>query len=69
MLLTSDCLAGIDSDTGRYSSLGKSLISPICSAVGEGRVALDAPVRRYVPEFASTDAVTDEVTVLRLLQR
>ncbi|MET8872766.1 serine hydrolase domain-containing protein [Nocardia sp. NPDC004604] len=35
--------------------------------VAEGRVELDAPVRRYVPEFAPTDAAADEITVLRLL--
>ncbi|WP_433758019.1 serine hydrolase domain-containing protein [Nocardia sp. CA-135398] len=35
--------------------------------VAEGRVELDAPVRRYVPEFAPSDAVADEITVLRLL--
>ncbi|MEV6257710.1 serine hydrolase domain-containing protein [Nocardia sp. NPDC051911] len=35
--------------------------------VAEGRVELDAPVRRYVPEFAPADAATDEITVLRLL--
>ncbi|WP_067889664.1 serine hydrolase domain-containing protein [Nocardia vaccinii] len=33
----------------------------------EGRVELDAPVRRYVPEFAPTDAAADEITVMRLL--
>ncbi|SUA77086.1 Esterase estB [Nocardia otitidiscaviarum] len=35
--------------------------------VAEGRVELDAPVRRYVPEFAPTDAVAEEITVMRLL--
>ncbi|MEU0505979.1 serine hydrolase domain-containing protein [Nocardia sp. NPDC005998] len=35
--------------------------------VAEGRVELDAPVRRYVPEFAPTDAAADKITVLRLL--
>ncbi|MEV4129268.1 serine hydrolase domain-containing protein [Nocardia sp. NPDC049707] len=36
--------------------------------VAEGRVELDAPVRRYVPEFAPADpAAADEITVLRLL--
>ncbi|MEU2042422.1 serine hydrolase domain-containing protein [Nocardia niwae] len=35
--------------------------------VAEGRVELDAPVRRYVPEFAPADTATDEITVLRLL--
>ncbi|MBF6133626.1 beta-lactamase family protein [Nocardia otitidiscaviarum] len=35
--------------------------------VAEGRVELDAPVRRYVPEFAPTDAVADAITVMRLL--
>lgn len=33
--------------------------------VAEERVELDAPVRRYVPEFAPTDA--DDITVMRLL--
>ncbi len=36
--------------------------------VAEGRVELDAPVRRYVPEFApAADAGADEITVMRLL--
>lgn len=35
--------------------------------VADGRVELDAPVRRYVPEFAAADAATDEITVMRLL--
>ncbi|WP_063051958.1 serine hydrolase domain-containing protein [Nocardia arthritidis] len=35
--------------------------------VAEGRVELDAPVRRYAPEFVPTDAAADEITVLRLL--
>ncbi|MEU2102806.1 serine hydrolase domain-containing protein [Nocardia sp. NPDC019255] len=35
--------------------------------VAAGRVELDAPVRRYVPEFAPADAAADEITVVRLL--
>ncbi|WP_218004213.1 serine hydrolase domain-containing protein [Nocardia araoensis] len=35
--------------------------------VADGRVELDAPVRRYVPEFTPTAAAADEITVLRLL--
>ena len=36
--------------------------------VADGRVDLDAPVRRYVPEFTPADpAAADRITVLRLL--
>lgn len=53
----------------QFGSTGKTYTSTaILRLVDQGRVELDAPVRRYVPELRLADeAVAEKVTVLQLL--
>src|SRR5436190_3104145 len=53
----------------QFGSTGKTYTATaIMRLVEEGKVDLDAPVRRYLPEFALKDAsVAESVTVLQLL--
>ncbi|MEO3876483.1 serine hydrolase domain-containing protein [Nonomuraea sp. B12E4] len=57
-----DTLFPVGSVTKTYTA------SALLRLVAEGRVELDAPVRRYVPEFVPADpGATAEITVLNLL--
>src|SRR5436853_7715181 len=60
----------VDKDTlFQFGSTGKTFTATaLMRFVEEGKVDLDAPVRRYLPDFALKDeSVAENVTVLQLL--
>ncbi len=52
------------------ASLSKSFTAlAVLRLADEGRIDLDAPVRRYLPEFTMADARAEKITVRQLLQQ
>ena len=52
------------------ASISKSFTAlAVMQLVEAGRVELDAPVRRYLPEFSMADSRVDEITVRHLLHQ